>query len=384
MKQIYEIPLPETAQPEDSDRESSEIADSGLIQSDGSLVEQLSSDPSEVSLEGILRYGRPFSRIAAKELEELASSSFSELALFRRDADRALDGRGWYELDSAEIEPLHPNREEIYRYRLTLKKVGTSKSKLRALETSNNQVDHDEQWGNDQDRFVTLPESASKVEWFDADSEERAGAESVATRETEFGTVDIYDVDDGAAGLETDTPKLIHQIDKIDDGATDLRVFDTRENSAKLDEDGRRQWRFVFSSEHEFDGAAVIDTGAVRLILDEADGTLDAGEWDNVAETWVDVGLTQPSEWSLLDIDIGTIGMVRADVQLTLEEESGDRFALNATLQRGGDDVLFSIPSDETGPIPSAILDWLEPIAASAVVDSAPAKTLVTRSRTRK
>ena len=80
--------------------------------------------------------------------------------------------------------------------------------------------------------------------------------------------------------------------------------------------------------------------------------------------------------------------MVRDRVQVTFDvsETDSDRdlFALDAILSSGADEVLFTVPDGEDGPVPDALEEWLEPISSESIVDAQPTKTLISRSEVRK
>jgi len=123
----------------------------------------------------------------------------------------------------------------------------------------------------------------------------------------------------------------------------------------------------------------------IRLRLDEPNGTLEAEEWDDANTTWTTVGLgsSQPPTVSLFDVDLMDIAMVRDRAQLTFDV-GGSLFALNAILNRGYGAVQFTVPENETGPIPDDLENWLSPIASTSIADPNASKTLVARKEVRK
>jgi len=140
----------------------------------------------------------------------------------------------------------------------------------------------------------------------------------------------------------------------------------------------------VSRRQHDFADPIVLDTGVLRLKLDEPAGTISAEEWDATNSSWNAVGLTNNSSWSLFDVDLTSIGMVSAEAQLTFSDGSS-LFALDAILGRGDDAVLFDNPQADDGePIPQGLLDWLDPIAASTVVATGETKGLVSRQEVRR
>ena len=379
MKYLYHLPLPGEAQTSESDQLGTELAESGLLSGDGSVVDALSTSAADIRITGQFRAGEKYAPQLADELEDLASSSLENLPLFR--TDRRYSSAGYYELANADVSPAHPQTTSVFEYELSLREVGTKNSHYRALATKPRQLDHE--FGNDLDALLTLPKVARKTRWSDPEDQTVASATPTDTRETEFGDVEIYDVEDGETAVGTDTPTLIYELDYVDEAETGLRVYDTLGHAEKADDDGVRQWEVVTWTRHDLDDAVVLDSGALRVEIDEHAGTIDAEEWDGAG--WVDVGLTNDSDWLVYDVDLVRVGMVTATAQLTLEDESeGELFVLGVTLQRGDSEVLVDIPDGETGPVPAGIEDWLEPIASERLVDAQPSKGLVSRSEVRR
>ena len=312
---------------------------------------------------------------------------------------------GYYAASSADryIKPSGENhRREVVR--TTLTRVGTQSKLVRTIEAGPSMADHE--FGNDVSAMVALPASARKVRWLDRDSGERELAEPVETVATAYGDVDIYDLED-ALDYEIDEdnlddpPLLVYEIDKDTDADADVRLWDTRGHES-LETDGRRQWQHVFSKDHEYDGALVLDNGLVRLWLDEADSTIAAERWDPDASRavpvtgtygseiygsglyaggrggWPNVDLEQPEDVDLFDVDVKRIGMVRDRVQLTFVDD-GSLEVVDAILVAGHDAILFDIPDGE-GPLSTALEEWLEPIASETVVDPNVSKGLRSRN----
>ncbi|GAB3669564.1 hypothetical protein [Halopiger thermotolerans] len=265
---------------------------------------------------------------------------------------------------------------------LSLEWSGSIGSHLRALETNPNQnIDHE--YGNDTSATVALPSAARNVQWRLNGS--RSLAAPTATKQTAYGDVELYNLEDSGYTLgDAETPTLLFELDKQQDAAGEVRVFDTRSFDTR-EVDGERVWQRIFSRGHEAAGEVVMDNGLIRLRLDEAAGTLEAEEWDSSSGSWTTVGLEadQPSTVSLFDVDLTSVAMVRDQAQLTFDVD-GSLFALNAIVHAGWDTVQFSIPAGETGPVPADLESWLEPIASTSVVDPNASKTLISRNEVRR
>lgn len=331
----------------------------------------------------------PAGRVRAVEAAHLLSvPPFSPLAV---GSPSQPDLAGYYAPSSVdrEITLSQGDGDDHHAVPLTLTRVGSQQSHWRAVEPNSSDVTHDEQFGNDETELVAVPSTASsKAQWYRDEDEVVELASAASTRQVENGAVELYDLTDGRAafGLNSDQdPWLIYEIDHDVDGDVDVRVWDTRRHESKHDDAGVRQWAQLFNTKHDFAGAVVLDSGALRVELDESASTIAAEEWDAGAETWTDVTITNGSDWSLFDVDITAIGMVRVEVQLMFSD-GADLFALDAIVERGADAVLFDNPqAEEPDPqaIPAGIVDWLAPIAAPTVYDSRASKGLVSRQEVR-
>lgn len=387
MKLLYKTPIDESAQPSEQGSEAAELAESGVLEGDESLVAQLSSNPSEITLQGRFQYGAPFAKMIAGELEELSKSALDTLPVFR-PGDREWEGRGYYEISASNTTPVHPNSDDVYEYEVTLSKEGTRATRFRAVRTNPRQAEHE--FGNDLEALVAAPASARKARWMHPVTKATSRATPIATRPGEFGDVDVYDLSDAPwydpPPWGDDPPVLIYDAPYDVEAPVDCRIYDTRGEDDKYVEDGdnrARQWQSVYLTSHDPVGDVVLENGLLRIRLDEDAGTLEAEEWDDVAEEWTDVGLSQPADVELYDVDLAHISMALDRAQLTFDVD-GDLVALDVSLARGEDAVLVELPEGETGPIPDALEDWLAPIAAETVIDAQPAKTLVSRSEVRK
>lgn len=320
-----------------------------------------------------------FAPIAVADLPPVGLDAYYAASSTTRDSQLNLSGSE-YSSEQSDTEKVD----------LTLTRIGTQGKVARAIEAGPSMADHE--FGNDIAAEIALPASARKVRWLGRDSAERELAEPVETVATAYGTVDRYDVE-GALGFEFDpedpptAPLLVYEIAKNEDAKGDVRLWDTRGHES-LEADGRRQWQHVFSKDHEYDGEVVFDNGLLRVWIDEANGTVDAQEWDDGDEEWTDLEFAddQPGDVELFDVDVQAIGMVRDRVQLTFDvsdldtNRDLDLFALDVILESGRDDVLVTIPDGEEGPVPDDLEDWLEAIASESLVDPQASKTLVSRS----
>lgn len=384
MKYLYTSPLPEAASTAEADSLGQRLAKAGLIKADGAVVESLSSEAADLTLEGQYRWGEEISTMLAAELDELSDSSLPTLPLYRRNGAGSYENAGYYEIETARVEPLHANDRSAWRYSLSLTSAGKKGRHYRALEPSPYKLVRDV-WGNTLDRHVGVPSAAQKVQWFGGDPDERTGATPIETRSTAAADVDIYDIDDAPDGYG-DAPALIYTVDYADERPCGVRVYDTRGYDSKFTSEGVRQWQAVHSTGHDIDTDPVVMSNALfRLRLDEVAGTLEAETWDATAESWTTVGLesSQPSTVTLFDVDLETISMVRDRAQLTFDVD-GSLFALDVVLHRGFEGIQAGLPEDQAGPIPQDLVDWLAPIVTDSIIDVNASKGLVSRRRVRR
>jgi hypothetical protein len=386
MKQLYSSPLPEASNTTESDSLGQQLSELGLLDSDSAAVESVSSEAADLSLDGQYRWGEEYATMVASELDELADASLSQLPLYQREA--TYQNQGYYEVESANVEPLHANRRDVWRYSLSLTFVGKRGSKFRAVSTNVWQPDHP--WGNTMEALVGIPAGARKVRWLDPESKQVEPATPVRTASGKQLDIDLYDVEAGENALGSSDPTLIYDTTYSDDVLGSVRVYDTRGYSAKIADGGSgpRQWQIVHSTEHDIQNPVVLSNGSLRVRLDE-DGTPDiqAEAWDDSLESWVAVDAVETegsnTDWELYDVDLTGIGMQNVRCQLGFEHPTEGLYELNASLQVGQESVLFWRPASLEEAVPSGLETWLDPIAAGWILDPQPDRGLVDRSEVR-
>lgn len=378
-----------------------QLSEIGVLDSDAVSVDKLSSAAADVRLEGLFRppvFDPP--EMDATELEELAESALTTLPLFRPDG--TYPKSGWYEIDSADVSPLHPNAENIWRYDVDLTKVGTNGSHFRVVETSPRDVEHD--FGSEETAEIALPASARKVRWIDLGSRETAVATAETSRQTNAGEVDIYDIGAGETALDVadgDSVGLVYAIDYAADAQTP-RVYDTRGNNssigdrdAKFDIDGVRRWQLVHATDHDVDDALALSSRALRILVSEPDtsatGGIVAFEYDD-EDGYQEVSLPDTG-WLPLDLDVVEIRQHRIRAQLLLQESGGagafssnggDLYAVEIVLEHGMDEALVYRPPGVDEPMPNGVHDLFDPIASSSTVDVGARRELLARNDVRK
>jgi len=391
---IYTIPLPEATTPTDQDALGTQLSEQGVLGSDA-IVEALSSEAADLTLTGRYALGRYHSELVAIELEELADSALGAVPLSGGADSRS----GYYQIASAQVEPVHAKGRDIWEWTISLTASGTRKSQLQALETAPATPDPGHDFGNDTTALVGVPAAARMVRAVDSTSSpiERVRPTPVDTVATEFGDVDRYD----ATALSIDEPVLLYDVPPDAQAAVDVRAYDTRGRDSKFIEssNGRvRAWQSVFARDHEFSGAAVLSNGLLRITIDEptnADATaaLEAEEYDAGTDSWTSVNLPSyadgdiATDWQPADVDLTHIGQARVAAQVEFEAvagtNQGDIATVDVELERGRSALEVWIPSSVTGELPPDLEALLTPIASTSIVDSGVEQGLVAREEVR-
>lgn len=386
MKLIHNCPLPEASQPSESDQLGQRLAKLGLLNDDSAAVESISSKAADLSLDGQIRWGPKYAEMIAAELDELADASLPPLAL--RSREGAYQNQGWYGVENATIEPLHANKREVWQYSLSLTKASKRGSSFRALSVNSAQRDHP--WGNTTDPIlIGVPASADKVRWFHETTEQITPASQVETRGGEHVDAAMYNITAGEDALGVEAPTLIYDVSYENDVRGGVRAYDSRGRSKFANSgSGPRQWQTIHSTEHDITDPIVVSNGRFRLQLDESSTPhLSADSWDDSAGSWATISELETAgsntDWTLYDIDLTDLGLNAVDAQLEFQHPSNGLYDLNMSLQFGRGSVLFWRPQDESGAVPSGLVDWLSSIAADWIMDPQQARELVARKEVR-
>ena len=395
---IYKIPLPEATTPTERDALGTQLAEQGVLGGDA-IVEALSTQAADLTLTGRYAVGAYYGQLLATELEELADSSLSAVPLYGGAESRA----GYYEIASANVEPVHAGGRDIWEWELSLTNVGTRKSHFQAVETSVTQPDPGHGFGNETTAEVAIPAAAQTVRIVDSLSEptQRDRPTPVRTETTAFGDVDIYD----ANSEPFDDLAYIYDVAKDAQPPVSVHAFDTNGRDSKYIEadTGRvRAWQSVFARDHEFTGGVVFENGRLRVTIDEptaADpsATLDAERWDPAASggdgAWTAVDLPSyadgdiATDWQPVDVDLTHIGQPRVAAQVEFEAVAGaaegDVYSVDVELERGRESLEVWAPESVAELPPPDLEALLEPIASESVLDSGVEQGLVAREEVR-
>ncbi|WP_135830632.1 hypothetical protein [Halorussus halobius] len=382
---MHNAPLPEASQPTESDTLGQQLSELGLLNDDSAEVEAISSQAADLELNGQIRWGEDISRMIASELDELADANLPALPLFRRGDTGSYPNQGWYSVSSATVDPLHGNQRSAWEYTINLTFKRRRGSGFRTLALHPRQADHP--FGNDLTELAAVPASAGKVRWIDSEAGASASATPVEMRAGRTVDASLYDIADGEDALEVDAPSLVYDVSYQDDVQAGVRVYDTRGHDSKFrgeDGGGPRRWQTIHSTEHDVADPVVVSNGLLRVRLDEASTPhLHAETWDDTAGGWTSLGLDNTSDWTLYDIDLTMVGMHDLRAQLEFQHPSMGLYDLDVSLQYGRSRLLVERPESADSPVPQALVDWLDPIAADWLMDVQPSRGLVSRGEVR-
>ena len=391
---IYAVPIPEATTQTDQDTLGTQLSEQGVLGSDA-IVEALSSQAADLTLTGRYAFGRYYSELLATELEELADSALGAVSLYGEESNRS----GYYQIESAQVEPVHAGGRDIWEWTLTLTNAGTRKSQLQAVETAPSQPSPGHEFGNETTGLVGVPSAARQVRAVDSTSDptQRVRPTPVDNVSTEFGDVDRFD----ATELSIDEPVLLYDVAPDAQAAVDVHVYDTRGRDAKFleSDSGRvRMWQSVFARDHEFTGSVVCSNGLLRVTIDEltaADATasLKAEQWDAGASEWTAVDLPSYADgsldrdWQPVDVDLTHIGQARVATQIEFEAvagaNAGEVYSVDVELERGRGALEVWIPESVSDPIPADLKSLLTPVVSTSVVDTGVKQGLVAREGVR-
>ncbi|PHQ44658.1 hypothetical protein DJ68_17305 [Halorubrum sp. C3] len=359
----------------------------------GGRVKRISGEASDIRLD--VDYRGRYAERMAQELREILSSNDIEAASFAAvEASQPSDA--YYTAELVDDDPVMPQAAGAISVGANLTEKGTRNTHWVGVEVSDSD-DLTNPYGTTSTSLVGIPSSATRVQTVNSQSSptDRVTPTPTQTVTAQHGDVDLINT----ADLPGSNPTLLYDLPYDAQGDIDPGVWDTHGHSSIRDEDGVVAWQRVFNTAHEFDAGAecVLENGLLRVRLDEPDAgdqtaSLTAERWDTATDSWTSVDLPSYSgelatEWVPVDVDLTQIG--QASIHALVEFEAvagtnaGDVFRVDLRLFRGWDDLLVTIPSSESGPLPPALYDRLEPIASTRVVDPGVEQTLVERQEVR-
>ena len=249
--ELYAVPVPQGGRTRDQTTAQQQQVLQALLGSDVGNVEAIASDPDERVI--TVEYADDLAEVRAAELREL-TSSLSQPLPYHATSGTSLKAR-YVSASSSDVEPVDPRSEKYQRITLRVSDAGTPANSWRALACNPTQVDHP--FGNDTSAPVGVPATASKVRWYDDETEATATPTVQTTRAAKGGDVDVLD----ATAAPYDAPEVIYEIDLGDIGWTDPRVWDDRGVSGPTDADGAVTWMKVWDSSTYTTGSRCSRTG---------------------------------------------------------------------------------------------------------------------------
>jgi hypothetical protein len=391
-RELYSLVIPANAQTVSRSEIRRNLATHGLLDESSAAVESLSLEPGEQALIGQFR-GKYASMMAA-EVEELFDAGNISSVPFFDPAGSKSDG--YYSLKNVDVEPLDPNLDHVQKFDGVLTKEGTRESKRRTITTTVPQVEND--FGNQQTALVGVTAAATDVHWFNAETEETEPVSVVETRAGEHGDLDIVD----ALASSFDKPTLVYDLPYERAGKVDVVCWDgygrgkfdveadrlvgsaTVSDSVSVASEQRiTAWQWCFSTQHEFTGRPIVDNGLIRLWLGDR---LRADTYDPAGGNWTLQSLGD-STWELDAWDINRISPCRVNVQCRFRDATQDpdaTYTLDMSLKRGYWYPQWVVPVNESGPVPSGLVDLLSPIADESDYSPQCEQGLVAREEVRK
>ncbi|WP_338844103.1 hypothetical protein WHO98_12160 (plasmid) [Halobacterium salinarum] len=356
---LYRQAIPEQAQTDTSSQQRRQLSKLATIDS-GSTVTDLGGDPNEITLRG--QYRGRYADLMAEELDELfgPANSFDVVPYY--SSTGRLRAAGYYALSSMDVGRADPRRASVQTFDGRLTREGTRQSHRRSLHVQPQRV-HRTDYGNETRALVSIPSAASKRTWYKRETQERAPVSATETIACEGDQANVDLVD--AQTVDLSPPyELVYDVSYEAGGQCDVVLWDDHGRS-KIDDTGVPSWQWVFATSHEFCGVPIIDTGNIRIHLDETTGiTVD----QYTDTTWTTLDLP-PTDWHLHDVDITTISPIRIEAHLTFthNDNSDDSYTLRMLARRGRATTQFTVPSSVSTPTPSGLRDSLAPIADPSV-----------------
>ena len=369
MKFLYTSPIPRQTQPQESTTTGKQLSTLDAVDLSSTVVQATGSQAADVSINGQYLYGAKYATKLARELDELSDSAFTNLPLFATSDGEEVSRPGYYAIEEAVVEPLHPNGHDVWTYDLSLTLEGTPATHHQTVETSKTSVTND--FGSDQQTHIAIPAAATLVEWWDGD----AATESptpIETRTSAFGDLDVFDVD----AAPYFSPTLVYRPPGFEaERDLHVRLWDTYDRSSKTDSDGIVQWVRAFATDHELRGSWVLENGLLRLTL--SDSSISAERWDSSTSAWTDQSLGT-SSWSPVDVDVRSIAPARVQARVLFSDGSS-RYPLDMILARGATDALWVRKPNATSATPPGLITLLDPIASTTIYSAGEEQTLAKR-----
>ena len=367
-----------------------DLAERGLLSSGAVRVDQVSNQAGDVTLSGRFRPPIPEDRVpmVAREFGELVSSDIGPLALFDQRGDTRAES-GYYEIESGDVEPVHPSQPEIQAFSVSLSRVGNRGSHYRALRYQQTDVSDENPFyaGAVTPIYPTLPADPSradpgvgKLQWYDERTGETDRAQTNINRSVTLSDSDVH-FQPRPLNTSVDPTHLLYDIG-LEHDMEGAYVFDTRGRSDKTDGNGTRQWQAVFDASHERrEGREfVLSSKKLRIYLSGPPNPTLAAE--RAGPAWNSVSIPS-TDYDIVDIDFKSISpqRIRAEVRMS---DGSEVVALLIDLPYGMDSVGVYVPPDQPTPLPAGVIDRWDPIADSRGIIRQPERVLIPKREVRR
>lgn len=291
------------------------------------------------------------------------------------------DGTNWYVLDG---------NETIFEYDSSFSYTGTSFDV--SSEITNNTGDGLVWTGNE---FWLLESGTETIYQYDSSFSytgynyslsNTSAATGMYYTDSSFyvgasGELDVYDLPDTDA---ITNPMLLYELAYEDSGDVDVRVYDDKgvAKTYSVTSGGTTveasQWPHAYHTSYEFEGDPVVDNGLLRLRFDEANGVVEAYEWNDGTSSWDALTVTH-GDYELVDADFEKISPVDVRVFTEWYDTVDDRLEQALiSVQRGLDRAIARYPPNTTQT--SGLESVLGGFVGDYTTDTKPERGLEARS----
>lgn len=371
MAQLYLLPLPNATASNASGRVGSNVSQFGILEDSGTSVENVSTSNVDIRLRGRFQYGPTVSKKLADELDSLSKGTYTALAFFDESDGPLRRKEGYYEIESANVEPAHQITNDVFVYDLGLVDAGTRENTLIKVTTTPTATETDFTVAGG-DETIGVPAPARNVRWY-SEAGGTSDASASLTEPTEFIGVDLYPISDAPS----EDSALIYDLPLEESGRGDVRLFDDNNRSkfANTAAGGSvNVWTHVYDSGYEYTGSPVIDNGEIRVRLDTGSG-LQTEYWSG--DGWIEHSMPTV-DTSLTGFNFRRVTPVDTRAILTFDDGSGNTRKAILSVQRGRR-VILRQPADDV--ISQDIYDLFNPAAETYDRDLKPVRETIQRNK---
>lgn len=374
---LYAQPIPQSAQTRATETYEQRLALQSALDAE-SNVKVLGSKPSTKQIRVQYR-GLEADRMARQLNDLFDTGNFGAVAYYGVDDTGQhvqTPEDGYYALESTDSGFPDPRLRNLPYATGRLRPVGTRKSHFRRVDTAPYTPENGNPFGNGTSEEVGVPPSATRVRWWTRDPNELSSASPSSSRTTAWGDVDIYDATDAPY----EDPALVFVLPYEAEGKFDPVVWDDHDAGKFRSVDGEqvRNWEHVYKPGHEPQGNHVVSNGKVRYFFDEDTPEVVVQQWDAASSVW-SARATGSSSWHFYDEDLRENGQQRV-WGYTWWTDGATEYPLRFTLPKGYHYAQFHVPTFEPDPVPTGLVDLLDPVASGQSPLTGADKTVVERT----